>query len=194
MLFPSFVTTFAIIHLTLTPTKFAIPTALSPRDRETVTTDNSPTRPGTLHCFTSGTWLPVFLLASDPPAPEDPVTIACTPNPNADNYFTFSFTPNSNGTYDHQYAQNNLPCEYEGEDADTGKCISARVEYPRFDMQLMGPTHANTAECVWALKHILDACPKGAHQDSQGGWWEFEDDGSTFGLDPTVDHEMKPGE
>ncbi|KAL8709600.1 MAG: hypothetical protein Q9220_005692 [cf. Caloplaca sp. 1 TL-2023] len=195
MLFLSLGTVLAITHVSFITITSAIPTTLSPRAQESVTTDNDPTRPGTLHCFTSGTWLPVYLLLPSPPAINDPITTACTPpsNNNGVGYFSFSFTPHPNGTYDHQYARAALPCDPSQEIAP-GKCVDSRPEYPRFDMQLMGPTHANSSECIWALSHILDACPKGVHQDSQGGWWQFKDDGSTFGLDPTVDHEMKPGE
>lgn len=70
-----------------------------------------------------------------------------------------------------------------------------------FDSDLKGPKHATTEDCVWALTFVKEECriwtvkeytkgyrggqkaQKGTYY-TQGGWWQFEDDGSTYGVDP----------
>ena len=33
------------------------------------------------------------------------------------------------------------------------------------------------------MDKVLNGCPKGDYNDTQGGWWEFADDRTTFGMD-----------
>lgn len=73
------------------------------------------------------------------------------------------------------------------------------------DTQLsQGSKHASTEECVWALNFIRTEChewgenragkppsvyPVRADFYTQGGWWQFQDDGTTYGLDPAFRNE-----
>lgn len=60
-----------------------------------------------------------------------------------------------------------------------------------YDMQLQGRTHAGYSECKWVMEKIVleGGCPWGGNtgEASQGGWFQFEDDGTTFGVDPTFE-------
>ena len=40
-------------------------------------------------------------------------------------------------------------------------------------------------ECEFAMGRIVQGCPVDANAATQGGWWQFQDDGTSYGLDPT---------
>ena len=31
----------------------------------------------------------------------------------------------------------------------------------------------------------MNQCPKGDYNDTQGGWWEYANDHTTYGMDPS---------
>ncbi len=46
--------------------------------------------------------------------------------------------------------------------------------------------HANTADCEFALQRVTDICyGTGSNEGSTfGGWWKYDDDGTSYGVDP----------
>ena len=249
---------------TLLPFTAALPSSrfLLPRKKTAkvdVTSDwSDPTRPGWLHCFTSGSWLPTQLITA-------PVAEVCAASQSAEGismlsfrsafalightprdlrhvstasaprtYFvilifayekkiltprnhidsvnsainndaptsvqrgssSFSFTsldPGIDGTVPHQYINILLACPPQG--LGKGGCESnVAMMFPKFDTVLATPKHATTTDCTYSMYKVLNGCPKGDYNDTQGGWWEFADDGTTFGMDVqrTVDYVEGP--
>ncbi|KAL8848496.1 MAG: hypothetical protein Q9221_006498 [Calogaya cf. arnoldii] len=161
------------------------PSPLLRRGAETVRVDwiEDPKHRGTLHCFTTGTEMGSTTIAG-----YTYINHVC--GYSAANAATaFNYTASSNGTYPHQYTRIGSPF---GKDYIYSGGAERVVWY---DMQLQGKTHANYAECRWAIEKIVlkGGCPDtgGTGGSSFGGWWQFEDDGSTVGVDPT--HESASG-
>ena len=59
----------------------------------------------------------------------------------------------------------------------------------RYDADLKSTKHAGYESCKWAIERVVtQGCPIGARwNDSQGGWWTWDDDGSSYGVDPTLE-------
>ncbi|KAL8846404.1 MAG: hypothetical protein Q9221_008518 [Calogaya cf. arnoldii] len=57
-----------------------------------------------------------------------------------------------------------------------------------FDAQLKGHDHANTENCLGAMRKIVDVCHDD-NNDSQGGVWTYDDDKTAYTLDPTYKKE-----
>ena len=92
------------------------------------------------------------------------------------NATSFSYEPLANGTYPHQYLKDPL---------NRGGGWPPNEDVLWYDTQLQGKNHASYSECKWAIeKIVLRGCPLDGRY-SQGGWFQFEDDGSTYGIDPT---------
>ena len=75
-----------------------------------------------------------------------------------------------------------------------------------FDAMLMGPSHAGQMDCEFAMGKIVEGClvdledgdgdgtwDLGTEPATRGGWWEFGDDGSSYGVDPSGDFDERPG-
>lgn len=161
-------------------TAFSAPnsSSLVRRAGETVRIEGNedPKHRGTLHCFTTGTWQSAGIIAST-----YAIRYICGYS-QADNATAFKYEPFANGSYPHQYTRigSALGKQYYGYETVTW-----------YDTQLQGPTHANYGECKWAIEKIVleGGCPWGGNSGkaSLGGWFQFEDDGSTYGVDPTFE-------
>ncbi|CAF9906202.1 MAG: hypothetical protein HETSPECPRED_006104 [Heterodermia speciosa] len=188
---------------TLLPFTAALPSfrTLLPRKKTAevdVTSDwSDPARPGWLHCFTSGSWLPTQLITY-------PVAQVCAASQSVEGISTvnsaantgsinsiqkssssFSFTSlndGSDGTAPHQYISVIVACPPQGL-GDGGCAGSIAQMYPKFDTVLQSPKHATTEDCTYSMDKVLNGCPKGDYNDTRGGWWEFADDRTTFGMD-----------
>lgn len=75
--------------------------------------------------------------------------------------------------------------------------LGRQAEVLRSDAMLMGTRYASQVECEFAMGKIVDGCVVGLEDEdgdgtwdlgtepaTRGGWWEFGDDRSTYGLDP----------
>ncbi|KAL8992483.1 MAG: hypothetical protein Q9169_007073 [Polycauliona sp. 2 TL-2023] len=156
--------------------------------------NDDPKHRGTLHCFRRGTEATVAGVAG-PKA----INYICGPdstsdsdssNNNATSSFSYEPFANGNGSYPHEYIRTSkhfgLPY----------KPVYGKADVVWYDMHLKGPTHANREECEWVIKKITDTCmcgeigwPSQSAAQSRGGWFQFEDDGTTFGIDPQNDEE-----
>lgn len=145
------------------------------------TDDDGTGHPGTFHCFRGGTWMKQAQLSSlwDQ---------ACTTEDITDDTSHFDFNPTINGQYSQtiQYVNHTIdqPCITLPGPLQTTE-HNCPTTYYELDMSatLMSATHANSSECEWAFARIIDIC-HGQHLDSRGGWWQFQDDGTTYGIDP----------
>ena len=81
-----------------------------------------------------------------------------------------------------------IPCPPEG--LGKGGCLTTGSNtyaqlYPQYYATFLSARYANTADCLWAMGKVIEGCPKGDYNDTQGGWWEFANDKSTYGMDPS---------
>lgn len=58
----------------------------------------------------------------------------------------------------------------------------------KFMAMLQSVVRANTEDCNYALRRIVDVCT-GRYKETQsgwsrGGWWQYENDNSTYNVDP----------
>lgn len=53
-----------------------------------------------------------------------------------------------------------------------------------YDAQFQSTIHANADQCHHTYQRILILCEVSDRGNSRGGWFQFADDGSTYGLDP----------
>lgn len=56
--------------------------------------------------------------------------------------------------------------------------------YPQYYATLMSNQYATSEQCNWAINKVMEQCPKGDYNDTQGGWWEYANDHTTYGVDP----------
>ena len=56
--------------------------------------------------------------------------------------------------------------------------------YIHYTANIQSVTHANTADCEYAMGRVRDIC-HGTNGWTRGGWYTFED-GTSYGLDPSV--------
>ncbi|CAL8580749.1 hypothetical protein XPA_006469 [Xanthoria parietina] len=150
--------------------------------------NENPKHRGTLHCFTTGTFTTASFIAR-------PIAIRAVcgyapssrnNNNNNNNSSSFKYEPLTNGTYPHQYLRLGSPLGKNWAGYGFGY-----EDVLWYDMQLQGRTHAGYSECKWVMEKIVleGGCPWGGNtgEASQGGWFQFEDDGTTFGVDPTFE-------
>ncbi|KAI4248216.1 MAG: hypothetical protein L6R42_009372 [Xanthoria sp. 1 TBL-2021] len=140
--------------------------------------DENPKHRGTLHCFTTGTFTTASFISR-----AAAIRSICGYYSLRDNATSFTYEPLANGTYPHQYIRLGSPI---------GKSWVGFEDVLWYDMQLQGRTHAGSGECQWAIEKVVSeggGCPWGGNtgKASQGGWFRFEDDGTTFGVDPTFE-------
>lgn len=143
--------------------------------------DGIPTHAGTFDCFRDE----FRLHQSELTAMWDQ---ACTNTTSIqDDDAHFSYVPNpDNKTYPLQSVTHQIQNgQLHNETAD-GQVVSGwRDSGHELDMtaQFHGPTHATTEECQWVMQRITAIC-HGENGFSRGGWWEFADDKTTYGIDP----------
>ncbi|KAI4100835.1 MAG: hypothetical protein LQ339_005338 [Xanthoria mediterranea] len=140
--------------------------------------DENPKHRGTLHCFTTGTFTtasfivrPIAIRAVCGYAPSS----RGNNNNKNNNSTSFTYEPLANGSYPHQYLRLGSPL---------GKSYYGYEDVLWYDMQLQGRTHVGYSECKWVMEKIVleGGCPWGGNtgEASRGGWFQFEDDGTTF--------------
>ncbi|KAL9579733.1 MAG: hypothetical protein Q9212_004935 [Teloschistes hypoglaucus] len=150
---------------------------LSRRGGEQVTqeiTDPNPGHRGTLHCFDDGSFVTANYL-------QDAWILPCERN--------FNFQPNATGQHDPQNSDIPIACVGNVMLPPTGfgpnRCDGKTNFHVLFDAKLAANTqHATKDECEWVYNHIAQVC-HGVDTYSRGGWFQFEDDGTTYGMDPT---------
>ncbi|KAL8999919.1 MAG: hypothetical protein Q9169_001325 [Polycauliona sp. 2 TL-2023] len=153
------------------------------RDGETsrYESNEDPKHRGTLHCFTTGTFETATLITS-----ASRIRSVCGYDSSSatDSFSTFQYEPFANGSYPHQYVRI-------GSVLGKGYAYSSGEQVLWYDVQLQGAAHASYAECKWVMEKIVleGGCPWGGNtgRASQGGWFQFEDDGTTYGVDPTFE-------
>ncbi|KAL8999206.1 MAG: hypothetical protein Q9169_001871 [Polycauliona sp. 2 TL-2023] len=107
----------------------------------------------------------------------------------------FQYAPFANGigSYPHEYISTS---EHFGQPDGEVRLVGGRDNIVKYDMQLQGPTHARVENCEWVFHKIVEdgACRSTPRlpwfKQSKGGWFQFEDDGTTFGMDPTDENSM----
>ncbi|KAL8962712.1 MAG: hypothetical protein Q9183_005114 [Haloplaca sp. 2 TL-2023] len=50
---------------------------------------------------------------------------------------------------------------------------------------------ATREACTFGITQSIELC-QGENDDTRGGWWQFEDDGTTYGLDPLEEGTLYP--
>lgn len=138
---------------------------------------------GTFNCYKGGTW-----------ALQDALDVSINQVCGAPVYqvldFTpFSLVPNADGAYppqqsDYQLAQVCFDV--------SANCDSTPVKgkgYIQYTGDIQGATHANTADCEYAMGRVRDIC-HGKNGWTRGGWYTFSD-GTTYGLDPSRNGESQ---
>ncbi|KAI4091819.1 MAG: hypothetical protein L6R37_007671 [Teloschistes peruensis] len=138
------------------------------------TTDSDPGHRGTMHCFDSGSFVTANYL-------QDAWVLPCERN--------FNFEPNAAGQHDPQNSDITIACIGIAMLPPTGvgpnRCDGKTDFHVLFDAKFAPNTkHAKKEECEWVYNHIAQVC-HGADTYSRGGWFQFEDDGTTYGMDPT---------
>lgn len=56
--------------------------------------------------------------------------------------------------------------------------------YLHYTADIQSATHANTADCEYAMGRVRDIC-HGTNGWTRGGWYTFSD-GTSYGLDPST--------
>ncbi|KAL9584601.1 MAG: hypothetical protein Q9203_004601 [Teloschistes exilis] len=135
------------------------------------TTDSDPGHRGTMHCFDSGSFVTANYL-------QDAWVLPCEKN--------FNFEPNAAGQ---QNCDVTIPCignvMLPPNGVGPNRCDGKPDFHVLFDTKLATNTkHATKEECEWVYNHIAQVC-HGTDTYSRGGWFQFEDDGTTYGMDPT---------
>ncbi|KAI4199771.1 MAG: hypothetical protein LQ350_004398 [Teloschistes chrysophthalmus] len=126
-----------------------------------------------MHCFDDGSFVTANYL-------QDAWTLACG---------KYNFEANADGQHDPQDSDITIACVGNVMLPPTGfgpnRCDGKTNFHVLFDTKLAANTkHATTAECEWVYNHIAQVC-HGVDTYSRGGWFQFEDDGTTYGMDPT---------
>ena len=52
----------------------------------------------------------------------------------------------------------------------------------KFTADINDPTRADEDTCRWAMQRIIDIC-HGEHEDTRGGYYVFDGDGTSYGFD-----------
>ena len=133
---------------------------------------------GTFSCYKGGTW-----------ALQDALDISINEVCGAPVYqvldFTpFSLIPNADGAYPPQVS--NYQLDQVCFDVSVN-CDSTPVKgkgYIAYTGDIQGATHANMVDCEYAMGRVRDIC-HGNNGWTRGGWYTFHD-GTTYGLDPSV--------
>ncbi|KAL9584185.1 MAG: hypothetical protein Q9212_002276 [Teloschistes hypoglaucus] len=161
---------------------------ISQRDDDLVIhdgTDKDIAHRGTTHCFPSGSWLKETNLRWG-------WAQACTTQDAWKNEFPghFNFTPNAIGQYAPQLVDSYIPCvgHYSppAHGHGPGYCFGSQRFHIRYDAEFRSAKHATSEECQWVFQKIVQTC-HGQKTFSRGGWFQFDDDGTTYGLDPQND-------
>lgn len=133
---------------------------------------------GTFNCYKGGTWALQDNL-------DTPINEVCgAPVYEVLDFTPFSFVPNADGAYPSQVSnyQEDQVCF----DVSVN-CDSTPVKgkgYISYTADIQGATHANTADCEYALGRVRDICYC-KNGWTKGGWYTFGD-GTSYGLDPSV--------
>ncbi|KAI4200939.1 MAG: hypothetical protein LQ350_003625 [Teloschistes chrysophthalmus] len=156
---------------------------ISQRD-DSVTHDGSDkniSHRGTTHCFPSGSFLRGDGLRRS-------LLQACTTQDVWNNEYPghFNFTPNARGQYAPQLVDSYIPCvgHYDPPPGGhgPGRCRGSQRFHIRYDAEFRSAAHATSEECQWVFEKIIQTC-HGQKMYSRGGWFQFDDDGTTYGLD-----------
>ena len=131
---------------------------------------------GTYNCFKGGTWARQTECTT-------PIQHVCgEPVYDVHEFTPFSLQPNADGAYNPQqtlYQLNQACFDISANCDDTPQSGKANIY---FDAHIGDATHANTADCVYAMGRIRDLC-HGDNGWTRGGWFTFTD-GTSYGLDP----------
>ncbi|KAL8660019.1 MAG: hypothetical protein Q9202_006845 [Teloschistes flavicans] len=154
----------------------ALPATLSRRGEQVTEefTDPDSAHRGTLHCFDGGSFVTADDLQS---AWQNP----CLRD--------FNFAPNAAGQHDPLTSDVTFTClgtlMLPADGWGPPKCDGKDDFHVLFDAHLAANTkHATSDECQWVYSHIAQGC-HGVNSYSRGGWFQFQDDGTTYGMDPT---------
>ncbi|CAF9934079.1 MAG: hypothetical protein HETSPECPRED_009099 [Heterodermia speciosa] len=134
-----------------------------------------PSRPGTFHCFKGGKWMPQETVSGV-------IDQACTSTAEHDgDNVHFSFVPSADGTFPHQQVDHQFrACRSDQSGPLVCQPASGVVS---FTGDIKSAARANSNDCTYAMQRIIDIC-HGEHEDTRGGWWQYDSDGTTYGVDP----------
>lgn len=138
---------------------------------------------GTFNCYKGGTW-----------ALQDALDISIngicgTPVYDVLDFTPFSFVPNADGAFPPQ--QSDYQLDQVCFDVSLN-CDSPAVKgkgYIHYTGDIRTATHANTADCEYAMGRVRDIC-HGTNGWTRGGWYTFSD-GTSYGLDPSKNGESQ---
>ena len=95
----------------------------------------------------------------------------------------FSLDPSQNATFQPQSFDHQWRICTQMNSAGLATFCGQVMEVIRWTADIKTASRADSDDCVYAMNRILDNC-HGDHQDTRGGWFQFDSDGTTFGVDP----------
>ena len=134
---------------------------------------------GTFNCYKGGTWaLQGQLDISN-------VQVCGAPVYEVPDFTPFSFVPNADGAYPPEQSDYQLAQVCFDVSANCDPTPQNGKVYIHYTGDIMGPAHANRADCEYAMGRVRDIC-HGNNGWTRGGWYTFSDDGTSYGLDPST--------
>lgn len=132
---------------------------------------------GTFNCYKGGTW--ALQDALDTSINE----ICGTPVYQPLEFTPFSFVPNADGAYPPQQSDYQLAQVCFDISVECDSTPAKGTGYVHYTGNIQAATHANTADCEYAMGRVRDIC-HGTNGWTRGGWYTFRD-GTSYGLDPS---------
>ncbi len=65
----------------------------------------------------------------------------------------------------------------------SAECSLPDPAYVNYAVDFKTTTYNSTDACRFSMRRILAHC-YGKHQDTRGGWWQFDQDSTTYNVDP----------
>ena len=133
---------------------------------------------GTFNCYKGGTW--ALQHAIDVSVKQ----VCGAPVYQVPEFTPFSLVPNADGAYppqvsDYQFDQSCFDVSTDCDSTPTKGSV-----YIKYTADIQSATHANTADCEYAMGRVRDIC-HGTNGWTRGGWYTFQD-GTSYGLDPST--------
>jgi len=134
---------------------------------------------GTFHCYKGGTWMAQSQI-------NNTLDQACTTTDFDHDAQHFNFTlDTTNGTnaiqeIRHDFRHCGNPQQF---GVWSSECSPPDQAYVNYAVDFKTTTYNNTEACRFAMRRILAHC-YGKHQDTRGGWWQFDQDSTTYNVDP----------
>lgn len=141
--------------------------------------DTQPGFAGTYHCYRGGTWMAQ-------PQINGTLDQACTTTIFDHDIQHFNFTldtvnnTNAQQLVRHQFRHCGRPRVFGVWSSD---CSLPDAAYVKYAVDFKSTAYNSTEACRFAFRRILTNC-YGENLDTRGGYWQFDQDGTTYTVDP----------